>query len=73
MTIRRMKVLQAGGGVATEIMASKPRRILKGFGMIDKSSCHQVGGFLTDSKLAPFSARREDASPVVNPASVTCR
>jgi hypothetical protein len=73
MMTRRMKVLQAGGGVATEIMASKPRRILKGFGMIDKRSCHQDGGFLTDSKLAPFSTRREDASPVVNPASVTCR
>ena len=63
----RTKVLQAGGGVATEIIASKARRMLKGFGIIERSSCHQVGGFLTDSWLAPFSSRREDASSAVNP------
>jgi hypothetical protein len=30
MAMRRMNVLQAGGGIATEMIASKVRRILKG-------------------------------------------
>jgi hypothetical protein len=73
MMMSRMKVLQAGGGVATEMIASKQRRILKGFGMIARSSCHQLGGFLTDRRLGPLSARRENASSLVNPSYVDCR
>lgn len=54
MTNNRMKVLHVGGGVDTEIMARSASKILNGFGMIDKRSCHHAGGFLVESRFSPL-------------------
>jgi hypothetical protein len=53
MMIKIVKVDHVGGGVAAEMIASMPRRILKGFGMTISKSCHQARGFLMERTFFP--------------------
>jgi hypothetical protein len=68
MSKSRMKVLHVGGGIATEMMAMRVSRRLNGVGMTDRRSCHHLGGFFVESRLAPLIRRRAAASSLVNPA-----